>query len=716
MRKAVAFAFFAVVSLGWQEPARGQMAFTDVRTTEEGAIRLAWQSITNGIYQVQFADSLTAPVSWGVLKDLYPSHGTNTFILDTGNYYRTPYVLHPAKSSARFYRIVNIGTNLVSATFASVQAPTNGFVAFGNLSITVTASTDQAALGTRLYVDGEEMPRADSETNYTSNGTNFLTSTFVINSCEWPNGSHTLFAVVECQSGLAGPMDGALISVGHAVSEYVPVTFSNLITRYSWTEPFYQPSLGQTQTVSAKFAANADWTLQVLDRSSNAVRTSTGSGVAMAFDFDGKDDGGTNLPAGVYSYLLSAQTNGGTLLESFDLSAGGSSALLSSIETESHGESWYPRSAREALAVGSDTYWITPPPMPPVRTNGVWVPWEDVYGSHPLIEMHVPTSIQSIGTGSPASFGSLLSGVSGASFGGAATQSTVGPTRPPTARMVNIIGSYAVAYQSYLDPSMAILPPSMQTPFDGAPFPPGHRVQLGGSNSTFIYITSLPQSGGQSANFEYEMSRGAWKSAFSAHDGNLKVSDLRGSSTVFNSANIGVLMLHGTFGTSVDYFANQCKQLYFPIWSATLSPGGGSSVQSDWLRMSEMNFGSASTTGLKWMLIDACCSLRSQNVDSMAGSGVFPFNDNLHFMLGADTITYTDPALEGNWARFMVKSNLTVWNSWVLAGQGAFKSVPPSTVIRFAWWGHGDNLSDGIQDILGGTSGDVDHAGAQVHP
>jgi hypothetical protein len=200
MRVVKLLVLCAVLTLGWNTPAVGQLAFTDVRATEEGAIRPSWRSETNTLYQLQFADALTDPMDWQVLKDLYPSHGTNTFILDTGNYSRTPAVLHPAKSPAHFYRVVNIGTNSVSAPLASIQSPTNGFVAFGPLSVTVSASTDQATLGTRLYVDGEEMPRADTETNYVSNGSNFLTSTFVINSCEWPNGSHTFFAVTECES------------------------------------------------------------------------------------------------------------------------------------------------------------------------------------------------------------------------------------------------------------------------------------------------------------------------------------------------------------------------------------------------------------------------------------------------------------------------------------------------------------------------------------
>jgi len=129
-----------------------------------------------------------------------------------------------------------------------------------------------------------------------------------------------------------------------------------------------------------------------------------------------------------------------------------------------------------------------------------------------------------------------------------------------------------------------------------------------------------------------------------------------------------------------------------------------------------MDFGSSASTGLKWMAINACFSLRSQNVDSMTENGISPFNDDLHFMLGAETITYTDKVMAGKWANYMVQTNLTVWDAWTRAGREAFQTVPASTVIRFAWWGHGDNLGDQIQSILGGTSGEVSHDGVQVHP
>jgi hypothetical protein len=68
--------------------------------------------------------------------------------------------------------------------------------------------------------------------------------------------------------------------------------------------------LGQTQQVSALFAANVNWTLQMIDEETNAVRTVTGTGTTLSFKWDGTGDGGTNIADGVYYYVIAAQTNG----------------------------------------------------------------------------------------------------------------------------------------------------------------------------------------------------------------------------------------------------------------------------------------------------------------------------------------------------------------------------------------------------------------------
>jgi hypothetical protein len=71
----------AIVTLATMADA--QLQFTGISATEEGAIRLSWQSETNAIYRVDYADQLMDPdlgyTVWNTLYDQYPSQGTNTF-------------------------------------------------------------------------------------------------------------------------------------------------------------------------------------------------------------------------------------------------------------------------------------------------------------------------------------------------------------------------------------------------------------------------------------------------------------------------------------------------------------------------------------------------------------------------------------------------------------------------------------------------------------
>jgi hypothetical protein len=124
----------------------------------EGAIKLNWQSESNTLYRVEFASDLTNPATWDVLTDQYASHGTNTFWLDTGDYFQKPPVLHPRKVAARFYRIANEGTNTGPSPNVVIMSPSSSLVATGSLTISVAASTDQATISTKLYVDGEYFP------------------------------------------------------------------------------------------------------------------------------------------------------------------------------------------------------------------------------------------------------------------------------------------------------------------------------------------------------------------------------------------------------------------------------------------------------------------------------------------------------------------------------------------------------------------------------
>jgi len=158
----------------------------------------------------------------------------------------------------------------------------------------------------------------------------------------------------------------------------VNVTFDNLITGVSFSEEYFEPSQGQTQQVAATFAANVNWTLQVLNAASNTVRTVTGSGSSMHYNWNGTGEGNTNLPAGIYKYLISASTNG--LPPEPPFSGGGTndpppepgSSSASSSTSDSSGDGWYPKTRKQVIDAGWSSFFIDFPPLPPYSSNGVW--------------------------------------------------------------------------------------------------------------------------------------------------------------------------------------------------------------------------------------------------------------------------------------------------------------------------------------------------------
>ena len=119
-----------------------------------------------------------------------------------------------------------------------------------------------------------------------------------------------------------------------------------------------------------------------------------------------------------------------------------------------------------------------------------------------------------------------------------------------------------------------------------------------------------------------------------------------GSGNPFNQVNIGLLITHGVYGSSMDFNASGCKQMYFPVTSGT---------SSQYVRMSEISFGGSSpTNGLKWMALLACSSLHQVNWQSMQNQNIKPYNSNLHMILGADTEIELDSRTAQYWADYMI--------------------------------------------------------------
>ncbi len=205
--KTVGLAFGVLIASIGQSFCQTNLQFTAATSTDEQAIRLTWASQPNHVYQIQCANALATnangSTAWQLLYDDYPSQGTNTFWLDTGNYNLAPSVVHPKNSPMRFYRILDEGADSLSdEPNVSIISPTSGSAVSDELTITVIAATDQPVIsGTKFYVDGQEMQMAGSTTNWNNGSTNYEMDTYNINTCEWGNETHTLFATVESESG-----------------------------------------------------------------------------------------------------------------------------------------------------------------------------------------------------------------------------------------------------------------------------------------------------------------------------------------------------------------------------------------------------------------------------------------------------------------------------------------------------------------------------------
>jgi hypothetical protein len=191
--------------------------------------------------------------------------------------------------------------------------------------------------------------------------------------------------------------------------------------------------------------------------------------------------------------------------------------------------------------------------------------------------------------------------------------------------------------------------------------------------------------------FIAEMTAGPWDLYRMKHDNEVQIADLKGSGTWFNNADLGLLMVHGTYGTSDDMTPGRpVRQMYFPI---------DASGSAQYLRMSEMSLGGPTqTNGLKWMALMGCFSLYPQNWTSMKNQQVKPYNSNLHMILGCATAFASEPLIATLWADYMLGIDpqtrkpappMKMRDAWYAAANDAYKrlrltDVPNPTVLAVA--------------------------------
>jgi hypothetical protein len=700
-RKLIEIVALLVTAINCQ--AQNTPRFISIKLTPENAIQLYWASSSNKVYEVDYADQLAGnsdgSTAWNKLYDDYPSQGTNTFIGDFGNYLVDPSVLNPNQSPMRFYRVVDKGTNAGSIPKVRITSITNGASLSGQAVISVTVTSSLPVVTTVLYVDGQKMDSSDDGTN------------FVINTCEWLNGSHVIYATAKAQSTLPGPSGPYPITIGRGVSPYVNVTFNNLISEVAFSQPFFEPSLGQTQQVTAIFAANVNWTLKMLDESSNAVRTVTGSGISLSYDWDGTGDGGTNLPDGVYYYLITAQTNGQpfALMSSMASSSLSSARKLSSVSEDEPVQLW-------ALAPES-----LEPPLPfaiyptGFNTNGFEF-FEATASEMKTLTAAVVADERPAKANKAGKFMASASSATGGPTSDAANfpspQTTVAPTRPPTKPVKNSVGLFGVAYFDHLTTNSWAVPKNgLQLPGNGG------KIKIENSyNNVDLY--PIPSAAACADRFVSKLQSKGWKLGFKKGSSDFSVNDLiqnsLGGNDLFGTVNLGLFIDHGSYGTTIEHhiWMAQSLQTYFP----SANP---SDASNPWIALSEFGFGGGN---LRWMAILACNSLHDDQYQSIVNHGVFPLGSENHLICGFATVGDISEEIGEIWAKKMTgtifSSAESVKDAWFDAGHDQYhyatNLIVGTVIFRVAGW---DNcLDDTLKNYPGSTSGTLDFRDRQVYP
>lgn len=249
------------------------------------------------------------------------------------------------------------------------------------------------------------------------------------------------------------------------------------------------------------------------------------------------------------------------------------------------------------------------------------------------------TSSIALASASPMDREITPDGVPGSSGTG---QDSRAPVRPPNKPVMGRAGYFGVAYDTYGangSNGFVLSPPNNSYPF-GPISLEGHTA----ATSTFGY-PPLPGYTREAQNFFAQMCGANWMPAFIKANNAFSISDLRASGgNIFNNADVGLLLLHGTYGTAMDYTEGGAEEIYFPITSGT---------GAQYLRMSEISLGSSATHGLKWMAILACNSLRQSQWNSMQNANVSPINGNLHLIFGANSVIWTGDHVASYWAKYM---------------------------------------------------------------
>lgn len=303
-----------------------------VRADDYCTVLLRWNAETGAVYQVESADALEAEgaqgLQWIVREAECASMGTNAEWLDVGDTRSIPRILHPVFQPQRFYRVQKVGQAADDTPTITISLSQTNPIS-GWLSVTGAvfyANTNQQMSSVGVFVDGQRVHSRDTE--------NF---SVWINTTELPNGQHEIYAVVTTVDTGETITDDDTVATNNAVqgigvSCSVAATFENYISQFFVAVPYFDPSQGQTQEITAVFAEDSYWRATVVDYQDTPVRWFEGQGSSCFAAWNGNDQSGFPLPFGYYDYIIEARPSQYGPL-SLTGGGGGGAAMMSATST-----------------------------------------------------------------------------------------------------------------------------------------------------------------------------------------------------------------------------------------------------------------------------------------------------------------------------------------------------------------------------------------------
>jgi hypothetical protein len=445
--------------------------------------------------------------------------------------------------------------------------------------------------------------------------------------------------------------------------------------------------LGQLQRIAAAWPSPRQWRVDITPKDDllTVFRSFSGEGSTIEILWDGMDSSDNELPPQMIGYQF-YDLGPGSDPAPLPGGGGGSPPGFNAIMTTGIPQEViaYPSSALEAMQAGLTSYFIPPPPMPPIETNGTLVPWESVYGPLPMMEVQIPESTlqQYLAKISQRNAGiSVVGGQSSALF---SSSSPVFSIFWPYKRL----GTIGILSQGH-HPKWRLWSKFYPTPIRG------------GTNFGFVRMSSdlpfgpwgpLAAPSLIAVDCEIAFPAIGYECIVRKSDNYCTAADLRaassGGSNTLNQVNLGLFVGHSVAGrdaeTSLGY-----AQSYVPIYNSV-------SDTMTYVKCSEMNFGSSD---LKWMAFYSCNLFRDSIYrtngvyDQMKTNSALPMNNQLHILQGYATEMSVHPNMVSFWTLALrhktgSPEDYTVLGAWkyVCRKTQPTESYSKANVSRSIYW------------------------------